>query len=82
MTAYPIRRSGAVGLTDRLSERATLDRLIEDVRAVPEPAHVEWHLRKIFTKLGIGSRRELRQALRRSQHPPGTVGVSRAGGDP
>jgi len=24
---------------------------------------VEWHLRKIFTKLGIGSRRELRAAL-------------------
>ena len=24
---------------------------------------VEWHLRKVFTKLGIGSRRELRAAL-------------------
>ena len=26
---------------------------------------VEWHLRKIFTKVGIGSRRELRAALAR-----------------
>jgi DNA-binding CsgD family transcriptional regulator len=26
---------------------------------------VEWHLRKIYTKLGIGSRRELHAALAR-----------------
>jgi DNA-binding CsgD family transcriptional regulator len=32
------------------------------------PRTVEWHLRRIFTKLGVGTRRQLRQAL------PDTVG--------
>src|SRR5262249_787101 len=30
---------------------------------------VEWHLRKIFTKLGIASRRELRDAMSGSRQP-------------
>jgi hypothetical protein len=42
--------------------RALLDSILTgplDARAV------EWHLRKIYTKLDIGSRRELRTALDR-----------------
>jgi hypothetical protein len=32
---------------------------------------VEWHLRKIFTKLGIGSRHELKAALAQRGQPGG-----------
>ena len=33
---------------------------------------VEWHLRKIFTKLGISSRRQLQQALADQNRPVAT----------
>jgi DNA-binding NarL/FixJ family response regulator len=50
---------------------AVLARLAPDGRTNPEIGAqlllivrtVEWHLRKVFTKLGISSRRELRKAL-------------------
>jgi DNA-binding CsgD family transcriptional regulator len=34
------------------------------------PRTVEWHLHHVFTKLGIGSRKELRGALRDSEDEP------------
>ncbi len=36
---------------------------------------VEWHLRKVFTKLGISSRRELRRALSALGQPEPRVGA-------
>ncbi|MEH1168690.1 AAA family ATPase [Micromonospora sp. CPCC 205539] len=71
-TGETVRRR-TLGMPDELTpQEAQIARLAVAGRTNPEigaalflsPRTVEWHLRKVFTKLGIGSRRELAGALR------------------
>ncbi len=66
-------RKRTPGVREELTpQEAQIARLAVAGRTNPEigavlflsPRTVEWHLRKVFTKLGIGSRRELSSALR------------------
>ena len=66
-------RKRAVGVHDELTpQEAQIARLAVAGRTNPEigaelflsPRTIEWHLRKVFSKVGIASRRELAAALR------------------
>ncbi|MFI2103498.1 AAA family ATPase [Isoptericola sp. NPDC019693] len=66
----PRRSSGAPA--ELTSQEAEIARLTAQGHTNPEiaaqlflsPRTVEWHLRKIFAKLGVGSRKEIRDAIR------------------
>ena len=75
-----LRRRGAGGLAfrdDLTPQEAQIARLARDGLSNPEigarlflsPRTVEWHLRKVFTKLGISSRMGLHDALARDSAP-------------
>ena len=70
-TGETVRKRSVETLTALTAQEALIARLARDGRTNPEIGAqlflsgrtVEWHLRKIFTKLDIGSRRELHAAL-------------------
>jgi DNA-binding NarL/FixJ family response regulator len=70
-TGETVRKRTAETVTTLTAQEAYIARLARDGLTNPEigarlflsARTVEWHLRKIFTKLGIGPRRELPAAL-------------------
>ncbi len=70
-TGETVRKRSPETRDDLTAQEEQIARLARDGLSNPEigsqlfisPRTVEWHLRKVFTKLGITSRRELRAAL-------------------
>jgi DNA-binding NarL/FixJ family response regulator len=70
-TGEKVRRRDAETRDELTAQERQIAQLARDGLSNPEigarmflsPRTVEWHLRKVFTKLGISSRRDLTRAL-------------------
>jgi DNA-binding NarL/FixJ family response regulator len=70
-TGEHVRRRSVETKDDLTPQETQIARLARDGLTNPEigsrmflsPRTIEWHLRKVFTKLGIGSRNELMKAM-------------------
>ena len=75
-TGEKVRKPNATKRDELTPQEEQIARLARDGLSNPEigatlflsPRTVDWHLRKVFTKLGIGSRRQLRTALSEDAH--------------
>ena len=84
-TGETVRKRTVETLDDLTPQEAQIARLAADGHTNPEigaqlflsPRTVEWHLRKVFGKLGISSRRELRTALPAGGSCPSRTGTRR-----
>jgi DNA-binding CsgD family transcriptional regulator len=76
-TGEKVRKRTVETREDLTAQEAQIARLARDGLSNPEigaqlflsARTVEWHLRKVFTKLGINSRKELRTVLTDDRHP-------------
>jgi DNA-binding CsgD family transcriptional regulator len=75
-TGETVRKRTVETLDELTTQEAQVARLAAEGRTNPEigaqlfisPRTVEYHLRKVFTKLGISSRKDLRRALPAGEH--------------